>query len=77
MEPIPLEEGEIYRLTGTPDFGAVTVDGEYVGQFGSGLIFRNVKASPEEVGFRSAWWIEWSDLASLETPSVLTYGEEE
>ena len=77
MEPIPLEEGVIYRLTGTEVFGAVTVDGEYVGQYGSGLIFRNVKASPEEVGFRSAWNVEWSDLASIETPDVLEFGEEE
>ena len=72
-----MQEGEIYRLTGTEEFGAVTVDGEYVGQFGSGLIFRNVKASSEEVGFRSAWNVEWSDLASIGTPSVLAYGEEE
>lgn len=79
LDPIPLQEGEIYRLTGTGDFAAVTVDGEFAGQFGdSGLLFRNVDPDPgPEVGFRTAWYVEWPDLASIETPSVLAYGEEE
>ena len=79
LNPIPLQEGEIYRLNGTGDFAAVTVDGEFAGEFGdSGLLFRNIDTDPgPAAGFRTAWYIEWSDLASIETPSVLAYGEEE
>jgi hypothetical protein len=79
MNPVPLREGEIYRLTGTADYEAVIVDGEFAGEFGdSGLFFRNIETDPSsQIGFRTAWYIEWSDLASIETPSVLAYGEEE
>jgi hypothetical protein len=77
MEPIELQEGEVYRLVGTAGYEGLTVDGEFIGKFGSGLVFRDMRTGPgAAVEFRPAWWIEWSDLASIETPDVLSYGAE-
>lgn len=65
MEPIELVPGAPYRITGTSDVGGVMAEGEFVGEFGSALIFRNVEEDPNE-GFRTAWYVEWHELASAE-----------
>jgi hypothetical protein len=65
MERVALTPGAVYRITGTQDVDEAVAAGEFVASFDSVLIFRNLELEPS-TGFRTAWYVEWSELAKIE-----------
>ena len=70
VDQIPLAPHGVYRITAT--LGSSQVVGEFVYQFGSTLVFRNLDTNHVD-GFRTAWLIEWEEIAAIEGATEIFY----